>query len=241
VKSEFKQDGPKLRATITSPASRKVRWQVKFEPARIESPMPPPVTGLKAAADYGAVTLSWQDAGADGYRVMRSDGTKFNCTAGIFTDTTVAHGRTTLHRESLAGVTPRLIRLQSRSPPSGIETAAAAALPDIFISDLSRFPTGAAGPDWHQQIRRRQTADRRGRTYRAALARTQTGSRSSPFHPARAALWRWSARRRKAGRPTLQRHLRSMRREGNGRTAGCAGQIAVLSSKTVRFWRLIWS
>lgn len=51
VKAEFKQDGPKLRASINSPASRDVRWQVKFEPARIDSPVPPPVTGLKAAAD----------------------------------------------------------------------------------------------------------------------------------------------------------------------------------------------
>jgi hypothetical protein len=50
VKSEFKQAGPELRATITSPASREVRWQIKFEPARLESPVPPPVTGSKAEA-----------------------------------------------------------------------------------------------------------------------------------------------------------------------------------------------
>ena len=34
VKSEFKQNGPYLRASIDSPGSRDVRWRVKFEPAR---------------------------------------------------------------------------------------------------------------------------------------------------------------------------------------------------------------
>lgn len=33
VKADFKQDGSLLRAWITSPTSRQVRWQVRFEPA----------------------------------------------------------------------------------------------------------------------------------------------------------------------------------------------------------------
>ena len=30
VKADFKQQGPEIRATLSSPVSRKVRWQVKF-------------------------------------------------------------------------------------------------------------------------------------------------------------------------------------------------------------------
>jgi hypothetical protein len=35
VKASLRQDGPALRATITSPASREVKWQVQFAPGRV--------------------------------------------------------------------------------------------------------------------------------------------------------------------------------------------------------------
>jgi hypothetical protein len=138
VKSTFKQDGPKLRVTLASAASRQLRWRVQFEPARIESPEPPPVTGLKAAADYGSVTLSWQEAGADGYRVTRSDGTKFEHAAGIFTDATVAHGKKYRYTVQSLGWGGNL------SEPASVEVATPAELkppplppaPDIYLSDL---------------------------------------------------------------------------------------------------------
>ncbi|MFZ9938263.1 MAG: alpha-galactosidase [Luteolibacter sp.] len=41
VKSAFQQDGPMLRVTLTTPASREVRWSVRFEPAKAESPRHP--------------------------------------------------------------------------------------------------------------------------------------------------------------------------------------------------------
>jgi len=92
VKAQFIQDGPKLRVTLFSPSSREVRWRVKFEPARVESPSPKAVSELKAAADYGLVTLLWADNGADGYRVTRNDGATFECATAAFTDTTVQLG-----------------------------------------------------------------------------------------------------------------------------------------------------
>ena len=88
VKAAFKQDGPKLRATLTSPASREVRWRSGSSPRRSRSPAPPAVTGLKAAADYGGVTLTWADDQADGYRVARNDGTVFDSAVNSFTDAT---------------------------------------------------------------------------------------------------------------------------------------------------------
>ena len=138
VKSAFKQNGPKLRVTLTSAASRQVRWRVQFEPARIESPVPPPVTGLKAAADYGAVTLTWQDDGADGYRVTRSDGTKFEHAAGIFTDTTVAHGknyRYTVQSLSWGEAASEPVSVDVTTPAE-LKPPPWPPLPDIFISDL---------------------------------------------------------------------------------------------------------
>ena len=92
--AQFKQDGPKLRATLQSATSREVRWQVKLDPARVESLEPQAVNGLKATADYGTVSLQWDDNGADGYRVTRNDGTKFACAAAPFTDTTIEFGKT---------------------------------------------------------------------------------------------------------------------------------------------------
>jgi len=32
ITAAFKQDGPKLRVVITSPASREVKWRVQFAP-----------------------------------------------------------------------------------------------------------------------------------------------------------------------------------------------------------------
>jgi hypothetical protein len=52
VKAAFRQDGPKLRVALTSPASRDVKWTVTFEPATIEATPPPAVTQLKVGADF---------------------------------------------------------------------------------------------------------------------------------------------------------------------------------------------
>ena len=93
VTASVKSDGPKVRATIVSPASREVRWRIAFEPASVEVPEPKPVTGLKAAAEYREVTLHWADQGADAYRVTRDDGASFDLVDSSFTDRTVNHGK----------------------------------------------------------------------------------------------------------------------------------------------------
>jgi hypothetical protein len=138
VKSEFKHDGPKLRAKLTSPVSREARWQIKFEPARIESPVPPPVTDLKAATDYGAVILTWQEAGSDSYRVSRSDGAKFECASGGFTDTSVGYGknyRYSVQALGWGGVASEAVSVEVTTPAE-LKPPPAPRLPDIFISDL---------------------------------------------------------------------------------------------------------
>ena len=74
VKVEFKQDGPRLRATITSAESREVKWNVTFERGIAIAAAPQPVTNLKAKVEYRQIALTWDDNGADAYRITRSDG-----------------------------------------------------------------------------------------------------------------------------------------------------------------------
>lgn len=138
VASKFTQDGPKIRATLSSPTSREVHWQVRFEPAPVAAPVPPPVTGLTAAAEYGSVALHWQDAGADGYRVTRSDGAKFDCAGGVFTDTTVSHGKSYRYTvQSLGwGETASEPASIEVSTPAELKSPPVPALPTVFLSDL---------------------------------------------------------------------------------------------------------
>ena len=168
VKSTFKQDGPKLRVTLTSAASRSVRWSVQFEPAPIVSPVPPPVTGLKAAADYWSVTLTWQEAGADGYRVTRSDGAKFECAAGNFTDASVAHGQTYRYTVQSLGwgdavAAPASVEVTT---PAELKAPALPPAPEIFVSDLKPISSqsGWGQPQMNQSVEGKPLI-LRGKTY----------------------------------------------------------------------------
>jgi hypothetical protein len=64
VKAEIKQDSPRIRANITSPVSRDVKWTFAFERGQAIDILPPPVANLKANVEYNLITLSWTDSGA---------------------------------------------------------------------------------------------------------------------------------------------------------------------------------
>lgn len=138
VKTRFAQDGPKLRATLTSPVSRDVRWQAAFEPASIATAPPQPVAGLTAAADYQTVKLTWQDNGADRYRVARSDGQTIECAEPQLDDAQVEHGKHYRYTVQALGWSA------TASPPAAVEIATPAELkrpptpplPDVRLSDL---------------------------------------------------------------------------------------------------------
>ena len=138
LKTGFKQDGPRVRISFTSPASREVRWFVKFEPDRVETPAPSPVVSLKATADYDSVTLTWDDNGADGYRITRNDGATLDFATPSFVDTTVAHGKTYRYAVCALGWT------DSASEPAIVEVSTPAELkrpptppaPDVHLADL---------------------------------------------------------------------------------------------------------
>jgi hypothetical protein len=138
LKTEFKQDGPRVRVVFTSPTSREVRWSVKLELAPVETPAPQPVTDLKAVADYDSVTLSWTNNGADGYRIARNDGATFESSASSLTDTTVAHGKTYRYTVCALGWAG------ASSEPATVEVATPAELkrppkppaPDVYLANL---------------------------------------------------------------------------------------------------------
>jgi hypothetical protein len=102
VTMAFKQDGPRVRATLSSPVSREIKWQVHFEKGALPVAATRPVTGLKAVADYREVTLTWEDNGADRYCITRNDGAVFETLATTFTDRSLAKGKT--HQYSVAAL-----------------------------------------------------------------------------------------------------------------------------------------
>jgi hypothetical protein len=103
VKAEFKQDGPKIRVVLNAPASRSVQWQVPFEAGRVDADAVRPVANLKAVAEYAQVRLSWDDNGADSYRVSRDDGAASTTTAAGFNDTSIPRGRTVRYKVEAVG------------------------------------------------------------------------------------------------------------------------------------------
>ena len=103
VKATFRQDGPKLRASLTSPTGREVKWAVTFEPARIEAAPPPAVTQLRAGADFHGANLTWADDQAEAYRIERNDGKVFNSTVNSFIDASAKNGTTYHYRVTALG------------------------------------------------------------------------------------------------------------------------------------------
>lgn len=135
---DAKQDGPKVRVSITCPASRDVGWQVRFAPAAVEPPAAPAVTGLKSTLDYAAVTLAWDDSGADRYRVSRSDGTVFETSAAGFRDAQFPRGQTYRYTVQAMGwdgglSAPAVVEVTT---PEQLKRPPTPPVPDIHLSDL---------------------------------------------------------------------------------------------------------
>ena len=134
----FEQDGPKIRVTLTSPTSRDIRWQLKFEPMRIDPPAPQPVVNLKAAADHDSVTLTWNHNRADSYRLTRHDGVTFECASTGFTDTMVSHGKTYHYTVQAVGWTGSVSGPAETSvaTPAELKRPPTPPAPDVYLVDL---------------------------------------------------------------------------------------------------------
>jgi len=94
-----------VRATIRSPASREVHWQVSFQAGAKPEPAPAPVADLKAevAGPFEPVVLTWQ-GGDPFYEVRRGDTVLSFGQGGVtLTDATAAPGET--YRYAVAPLT----------------------------------------------------------------------------------------------------------------------------------------
>lgn len=138
VVAGFKQDGPRVRVTLLSPLSRAVRWTVKFEPGAIAVTAPAAVANLKALAEYHRVTLSWDDNGADGYRVTRSDGVTFDCAAPTCIDTSAGHGKSYQYRVAAIawGRTSARETMVDVVTPAELKRPPTPPAPQVHVSDL---------------------------------------------------------------------------------------------------------
>ena len=135
VTATFKQDGPRVRATISCPLSREVQWQVRFEKAALAADVPRPVSGLKATADYREATLSWAESGAERYRITRDDETPVEVYSTTYTDRSLVKNKK--YHFSVVAIGWE----NSPSAPATVETTVemkrppAAAAPDIYLDD----------------------------------------------------------------------------------------------------------
>ncbi len=138
VSASLRQDGPRLRATISSRTSRTIGWQVKFEPAPIQAPSTVAVAAVKATVDYQAVTLHWEDNGADRYRVTRQDGLCVEIAENSYHDASVAHGkqyRYTVEALGWSGAASAPATL-TLTTPAELKRPPAPPKPQVYLSDL---------------------------------------------------------------------------------------------------------
>ena len=152
VKAAFKQDGPMLRVTLASPASREVDWSVRFEPAKAEIAAQSAVADLKATADHRGVTLTWAADQADSYRIERNDGVVRETSTNSLTDESIRNGTTYLYQVTALGwnhtVSPAAsVEITPRKP----ERPASPPVPAIHLGDLKPVQIkngwGNAAPD----------------------------------------------------------------------------------------------
>lgn len=139
VKVEFKQDGPRIRATVQSPESRTVRWSLGFEPGEVQIGAPDEIKGLKAETQYQAVWLSWEENGADSYKVTRNDGVVVITGEPKLTDKSVKPEK--IYSYSVCalgwdGSTGPAVNIEA---PSLIQLPPTPPLPTVYINNLQAF------------------------------------------------------------------------------------------------------
>jgi hypothetical protein len=138
VKALFKQDGPKLRVTLTSPVSREVKWQVKFAPGSVAVVTPPPVTNLKAAVEYRRIVLTWDDSGAESYRVTRGDGSICSAPSAVLEDTSFSRGKPLTYSVAAVGwggTASAAVSIEAVPPPE-IKLPPKPPIPDVYLDAL---------------------------------------------------------------------------------------------------------
>ncbi len=94
VDVDWRQQGPRVRVTLTRPQAGEVDWAVIFDKEPVSPPAgPQEITLLKAEADTQEIHLSWKPCRADVYRLTRQDGRVVETESPEWTDRDVISGR----------------------------------------------------------------------------------------------------------------------------------------------------
>ncbi len=128
VTATLRQDGPRVRAIINSPTSRAVRWSIPFTGGPVSAAPPKTITGLKVDSGYHGASLTWDENGADLYRVTRDDGVTAETAEPRFNDegvdtlrprsyTVRALGWDGSEGATCSGTTPKLPPRPKNPPP----------------------------------------------------------------------------------------------------------------------------
>jgi len=149
VTTVFRQNGPRLRVTLSSPVEREVKWSVKFEPGAVQAGAPKAVADLQAKVAYSKIALTWKDDdGADSYRVTLGDGKVIETPEPRFEDTAFRRDGKIAYRVQAVGwkaisepVAVEAVSMPKLTPPP------APPLPSVQASDLQvRFLKNGHGP-----------------------------------------------------------------------------------------------
>lgn len=134
----FKQDGPKLRVVVNSPACRDVKWQVEFAPAGVQAGAPRPVSGLRPSVEYRQISLAWDDNGAEAYRVTRSDGRAWTSASAALVDRDFQRGKPYRYSVAAVGWDGRTSAAASIevSPMAELKLPPAPPLPNVYLDAL---------------------------------------------------------------------------------------------------------
>ena len=133
-----------------------MNWAVSFEPAKIEVAPPPPVSQLKAAADFHGVNLTWANDQAEAYRIGRDDGVAFLSTVNSFTDVSARNGTTYHYRVTALGWNGAASSAATVeiSTPKAPQRPATPPAPTIYFGDLqaTRVKNGWGEPVSNKSI-----------------------------------------------------------------------------------------
>lgn len=94
VDVDWRQQGPRIRVTLTRPQAGEINWSVVFDKDRVSRPAgPQAITLLRAESDTREIHLAWKPCRADVYRLTRQDGRVVETASPQWTDRDVVPGK----------------------------------------------------------------------------------------------------------------------------------------------------
>ncbi len=137
VRAEFRQDGPRIRVTLRGSANRDVRWKMLFAPSSIRADVPMQPRNLKAKDDGQELTVTWDETGAEAYRVTQGDGMTATIPTAAYRSSDFQRGVTTKYSVQAIGWDGSLSTASSiEVTPEKFIAPPLPPLPDIYFDTL---------------------------------------------------------------------------------------------------------